>query len=82
MTAKKADGVSFITGKSTTGTQGSRAVTATKIIASASVECRNKYVVYYIYSADKKMRIEEPFVDTEVSITPQTVREIPDKHFR
>jgi len=35
-----------------------------------------------IYSADKKLRIEEPFVDTEVSITPQTVREIPDKHFR
>ena len=35
-----------------------------------------------IYSADRKLRIEEPFVDTEVSITPQTVREIPDKHFR
>jgi len=35
-----------------------------------------------IYSADKKLHIEEPFVDTEVSITPQTVREIIDKHFR
>ena len=35
-----------------------------------------------IYSADRKLRIEEPFVDTEVSITPQTVRAILDKHFR
>lgn len=36
----------------------------------------------HIFSEDKKTHIESPFFDTELPITPQTVREILDKQFR
>ena len=35
-----------------------------------------------IYSEDKKTRIEAPFPDTEVPVTPQTIGDIPAKHLK
>ncbi|MBQ8966993.1 hypothetical protein [Ruminococcus sp.] len=35
-----------------------------------------------IYSEDKKTRIEAPFPDTEVPVTPKTIGDILDKYLK
>lgn len=36
----------------------------------------------HIISEDKKVKLESPFLDTEVSITPQVIRNHLEKHMR